>query len=59
MLGLSSAQRYCPKVLLGGAVPALAAASASCANRFAFKGLLGALASPFLLLWGLGSPSSA
>ena len=43
VLGLSSAQRYCPKVLLGGAVPVLAAASASKADLFAFEGLLGVL----------------
>ncbi len=52
MLGLSSAHRYCPKVLLGGAVPVLAAASASGACCFlAFEGLLGMLeVAPSLLL---------
>ena len=44
VLGLSSAHRYCPKVLLGGAVPVFAAVSSSGACCFlAFEGLLGML----------------
>lgn len=41
MLGLSSAHKYCPNVLLGGAVPVLAAVSDSEASFLAFEGLLG------------------
>ena len=43
VLGLSSAQRYCPKLLFGGAVPALTAMSGSAAGLLAFDGLLGVL----------------
>ena len=50
MLGLSSAHRYCPKVLLGGAVPVWAAVSGSGASFLAFEGLLGTLGVVSLLL---------
>lgn len=43
VLGLSSAHRYCPKLLLGGAVPVLAAVSGSIATFLALEGLLGML----------------
>ena len=51
VLGLSSAHRYCPKLLLGGAVPVLAAVSGSEATFLAFEGLLGMLWVVSLLLW--------
>ena len=60
VLGLSSAQRYCPKLLFGGAVPALAAMSGSAAGLLAFEGLLGVLRmlSSFLIPdWGLSLPA--
>ena len=56
--GLSSAHRYCPNVLLGGAVPVCAPASGgSGAGLLAFDGLLGTLAWPFLLATALPAPA--